>query len=897
MRWRRAGYGAAANEGEVIANEDHSHPQQEQQAQLPFQPDLQPEPQEQPQPQPDPQSQQQPKVQAPPQPQVQQQPQTWDGQMGINEGQCQAAMDDHEFAADLRSLFTTQRIRVTSDDQMLQSGAATGGNNTGRLSVKRWEKASMASQQTKQEVPQEYGVDEQACVEDSITSIGTTASGPEQSSLNEACLLHADEEQDRVEDSRMVQQGSVSGPGSIGQPSQDRSRIPPKGRDPMFRERNDRRDQKRGLKAYLDARAKAQQKYHASKKGSAVQPESQLASADPAASSHGTANPRNLRRARRRAEARGDVLDPVKMDPLLGGCVVLVREDCRLHDNPALYAASEHAWVVPLCIHEDSDPSPRPLRGAGLWWRHESLKVFDQSLRTLQSRIVYRCGCHMEQVVDVLLETGASALYFNRQLEPWYHQRDLEMESFVSERLGLSVKSFKGMVMAFEPWDEKDKSKPKGRLDPVPTVCGRLPPPPDGWPVSLNLEDLGYNRTGGRKIPGNFRQFNEKRQWQLVAGVANPKEDDWAFHMRTWWKMGEAAATARLEEFLKEMAWGCYFPPDLHPRDQAGGRFRADKKWTGLLSPYIRFGDLSARYVYRRCKEVMPHEMSRLFLKRVIWRDKAYAQLFRWPDSHNTSIRAMYETEIWSGTKLALKRWQRGETGYPLVDAAMRQLWKVGWMCNHLRHVTAQFLIEHLDLNWKDGFDWYDYTLVDTDVAINAMMWQMGGHSGIGAWNFVMHPIYAGKKVDPNGAFVRQWLPEIAHLPVEYIHCPWEAPCGVLISANVLVNNMYWGRVIEDLMSARREHQKHVIAVRKQHPHLIDKDGAELLKLSNGKTLHLEVRDDIRENDEDKITLLMTADDPRSEKRRNLAHAKGVHCGIIYDETKRFEAMYDIAGF
>lgn len=126
---------------------------------------------------------------------------------------------------------------------------------------------------------------------------------------------------------------------------------------------------------------------------------------------------------------------------------------------------------------------------------------------------------------------------------------------------------------------------------------------------------------------------------------------------------------------------------------------------------------------------------------------EAYSQLYRCPDSHSVSIRPHYEHEAWAGARLQLRRWQRGSTGFPLVDAAMRQLWKVGWMCNHLRHVTAQFLIEHLDLSWKEGFAWYDYTLVDTDVAINAMMWQMGGHSGIGSWNFVMHPIYAGKKV------------------------------------------------------------------------------------------------------------------------------------------------------
>jgi len=352
----------------------------------------------------------------------------------------------------------------------------------------------------------------------------------------------------------------------------------------------------------------------------------------------------------------------------------------------------------------------------------------------------------------------------------------------------------------------------------------------------------------------------------------------------------------RLEEWLKDAAWGCYFPPGLNPRDAAGGRFRADKQWTAIISPYLRFGDLSPRYVYSRCRQALPYELRRLFTKRIAWRDKAYAQLFCWPDSHSVSIRGHYEHERWSGTRSQLQRWQRGTTGFPLVDAAMRQLWRVGWICNHLRHVTAQFLIEHLDLSWKDGFAWYDYTLVDTDVAINAMMWQMGGHSGIGAWNFVMHPVFAGKKVDPEGAYVRRWLPELAHLPVEYIHCPWEAPAGTRIAANVLINGVYWQRVIEDLIAARKVHQRNVVEVRKRFPHVVTKDGGEILSLGGGRVLRLEVRDDIRENFEDKITLMMTADDPRSATRRSLGWTKGVHGALIYDETKRFEAMYDAVG-
>ncbi|CAE8637256.1 unnamed protein product, partial [Polarella glacialis] len=598
---------------------------------------------------------------------------------------------------------------------------------------------------------------------------------------------------------------------------------------------------------------------------------------------------RNLRRARRRAEARGDS----ELSKAPGGCVVLIREDCRLHDNPALAAAAEiHPWVVPLYVHDDKDPSPWPVRGAGLWWRHESLRHYDSSLRGLGSRIVCRRGVYLEQVIDVLLETGATALHFNRQLEPWHHDRDLQLESAVSESLGLEVRTFKGMVAAFEPWESKDRSERKERLeDPVPTVTKRLEPPPKGWPFSLKIEELGYGRTGGRKIPPGFRPFNEKRQWLLSEGQADPAQDDWAFEMRKFWPMGEGEAMKRLEEWLKEAAWGCYFPPDLHPKDKVGGRFRADKKWTAMLSPYLRFGDLSPRYVYARCRDALPFELRRLFLKRVVWRDKAYAQLFQFPHSHSVSIRYMYEEQNWSGTRLQLRRWQRGETGFPLVDAAMRQLWKVGWMSNHLRHVTAQFLVEHLDLNWKDGLAWYDYTLVDTDVAINAMMWQMGGHSGIGGWNFVMHPIYAAKKVDPAGAYVRRWLPELKNLPLEYIHCPWEAPMGTCISAAVLINGVYWQRVIEDLIKARKIHQFNVIEVRKRFPQLVDKDGLDLLFLDNGKTLHLEVRDDIRENNADKLSLMMTPDDPRSALRRNLNFAKGIHSGLIYEEVKRFESM------
>mmetsp|Transcript_17989 Transcript_17989/g.44933 ORF Transcript_17989/g.44933 Transcript_17989/m.44933 type:complete len:1292 (-) Transcript_17989:484-4359(-) len=177
-----------------------------------------------------------------------------------------------------------------------------------------------------------------------------------------------------------------------------------------------------------------------------------------------------------------------------------------------------------------------------------------------------------------------------------------------------------------------------------------------------------------------------------------------------------------------------------------------------------------------------------------------------------------------------LRRWQRGKTGFPLVDAAMTQLWKIGWMPNYLRHIVAQFLVEYLDVSWKDGFEWFDYTLIDTDVSINAHMWQNGGHSGLDQWNFVMHPVFAAKSCDPEGNYVRRWLPELRALPVEYIHCPWEAPAKWDVS--VLQPAGYPVRAILDLEHARRKHAENVLAVRKEfRKELVSLRGNEFLWL------------------------------------------------------------------
>jgi len=295
---------------------------------------------------------------------------------------------------------------------------------------------------------------------------------------------------------------------------------------------------------------------------------------------------------------------------------VLVRDDCRLHDNPALYAAAKHhPWVVPLYIHDSSDPSPLPVRGAALYWRHMSLACYGKALRACNGRLIFRRGQYLEELLDVLLSCSATSVYFNRQLEPWYHQRDLDIERKLSD-LGFLVRSFRGLVLQREPWDLQEARPPPDMLtkyqsppakterddsdDPYfrplqqPTADSEIEAP---LPVvtrlgnsssvapevdSLSLEELGYGHTAGRKMPrgSSMCQYNEERELRIDQGsLKRDLENDWAFELRQFWQFGEKGGLLQLEAFLGEAAAGHYQPPE---------RYRADKPWTALLSPYLR---------------------------------------------------------------------------------------------------------------------------------------------------------------------------------------------------------------------------------------------------------------------------------------------------------------------
>lgn len=606
---------------------------------------------------------------------------------------------------------------------------------------------------------------------------------------------------------------------------------------------------------------------------------------------------RNERKARNRARNREQQNGEAEKNER---AVVWLRDDMRLDDNPVLAEASKFQAVVCIYIHDVSDPSPWPLRGAALWWKYESLRVFSQTLKSVGSQLFIQAGVPSDILCDIALLVDADVVMWNRRCEPWHREHDLQTEKAL-ELNGLTVRTFKAAVL-WEPWEARPDERSYDRgfgsvgfyrsaveelgevLEPIPAVS-RLPSVPAQCITALSetclsLCDLGYHFTAGKGFPTDMRNYNENRQRSTLA-----PSDDWATDMKKGWPVGEQAAKERLHVFLQgALADGKY---------EGRSRFLATEKYTAILSPYIRFGEISSRRCYHEAshftRKVQTDKGARpvnnTFARRFFWRDLAYWCLWRFPDMPTVSLRPHYETERWQGTNSQLRQWQQGRTGFPLVDAGMRQLWKLGWMPNYLRHVCAQFLIEFLDISWKKGFEWFDYTLVDSDVAINAFMWQNGGHSGLDQWNFVMHPVFAAKTCDPNGDYVRKWLPELRALPAEYIHCPWEAPDRLLLGANVLMNRTYRDRIIKDLDQARREHTREVLRLRNEHSEVIAKGGNEWFEARPGHWVTLITREDFKQNTEVFLTN-QTADKPRHNQRRQLQDPLSI---VMGDFAKHYD--------
>ena len=557
--------------------------------------------------------------------------------------------------------------------------------------------------------------------------------------------------------------------------------------------------------------------------------------------------------------------------------VVWLRQEMRLADNPALHAAAAtRRPVIPVFVlAPDAEEGGWPLSGAAKLWQHHALSTLSHSLRALGSALVLRDarratyaisdepspasgGQTLSMILSLVRETGANSVYWCRRYEPWHAARD-EAIAEALRSCGADVRAFVCSVL-YEPWQvrpaERSSNMGFGSVGFWMNACSSCTEPPPPLPKPDRLEP-----------PARWPESRRLSELGLLVWPRRPDGSviDWGCGIRRFWTAGEAGAHEALEEFLR----------DGVGRFEGRRRHRADERNTSLISPYLRFGELSPRQVWYGALSGLDENRSppATYLRKLAWRDLAYWALWRFPTLANQPFRAHYSAQPWEsdpGGKL-LDAWQRGTTGYPLVDAAMHQLWEVGWLPNYMRHVVASFLVEFLNLDWRLGERWFAETLVDADTAINAFMWQNGGHSGMDQWNFVMHPVYAAKSCDPEGDYVREWLPQLAKLPVEYIHCPWEAPAAVRASAKVVMGSgtraTYPQRVLTDLEAARRRSHEAVMVVRKGvGKQNILPSGHEVVELDNGQRAVLITRSDYREG---KITTRQTAEAKWDVRRRD----------------------------
>ena len=421
------------------------------------------------------------------------------------------------------------------------------------------------------------------------------------------------------------------------------------------------------------------------------------------------------------------------------------RRDLRLSDQAALVAAAGEGPVVPVYILDDETPKHRRMGGASRWWLHHSLVALDASLRDKGSRLILRRGRSDAVLAALADETGATRAHAVRHYEPWWRNA----EQAVAKRIDLvrhdgnylappgSVTTGTGQpYKVYTPfWRALQQRMPP----PTPLPSPREIPVPAAWPASDKLAD-----------------------WDLL-----PTRPDWAAGLAASWTPGEAGAHARLEDF----------------RNHAG-RYEATRNLPSIegssrLSPHLHFGEISAAQVWHRTTDLGGSVGT--FLGEVGWRDYAQNIILQFPDYGTRDGRQAMDGLPWRSGGHAdsdLRAWQRGLTGYPIVDAGMRQLWATGWMHNRVRMIAASFLIKHLLIDWRQGEQWFWDTLVDADYGSNAVNWQWTAGTGVDSNMFVriMAPLSQSVKFDAAG-YIRRWVPELASLPDAAIHDPDGAGC------------------------------------------------------------------------------------------------------------------------
>ena len=465
----------------------------------------------------------------------------------------------------------------------------------------------------------------------------------------------------------------------------------------------------------------------------------------------------------------------------LGGPPVVVwfRQDLRLQDHAALQAAlAGRRAVLPVYVLDDDTPGAWALGGAARWWLHHSLASLAESLAARGATLVLRRGPSAEVIPALAQEVGAAEVHAGRMHEPWARQAETAVTAAL-QRAGGSLHLHRTATLF-----DLDSIRTKtggiyGVYAPFARTCRTLGAPASPTPAPEHVPCPNPPRS------------DRLEDWGLL-----PTRPDWAGGFRETWQVGEAAAHDRLAGFLAKA---------VHGYDT--GRNRPGQPGTSMVSPHLHWGELSPGQVWHTAQQAAQETGKGLevFLGEILWRDFSAYLLWHHPHLPERPLRPAFAGLAVRDDSAELRAWQRGQTGIPIVDAGMRQLWRIGWMHNRVRMITASFLVKQLLLPWQAGQAYFWDTLVDADLATNATSWQWITGCGIDSQPFfrVFNPVSQGERFDPDGAYVRAWVPELARLPDRFVHAPWSAPPAVLAEAGVELGRNY-PNPIADLPQARQ---------------------------------------------------------------------------------------------
>lgn len=452
------------------------------------------------------------------------------------------------------------------------------------------------------------------------------------------------------------------------------------------------------------------------------------------------------------------------------------RRDLRLADNPALAAAVEASEGRVVCLYLlENQPHGRPMGGASKWWLDKSLRALRESIEALGGKLILRQGEAKPVIDDLLAKSGANAVFWNRRYDGPGRDIDADLKAHLKSN-DVRVESYNGTLLT-EPWTQTTGSggyykvySPYWRS----VQANYQAASPSPTPTKLSSPDLATD--------------------DLSAWGLHPRTPDWSAGFNDGWAPGEAGARCRLSEFLDGPVSG--YKNDRNRPDIDSG--------TSGLSPHLAFGEISPAQIWRATKArteagTVDENGAHTFLSEVAWRDFAYVLLFHNPALATENFKPDFDLMPWRDDATLLKAWQSGQTGYPIVDAGMRQLWHTGWMHNRVRMIVASFLTKHLLIHWRHGEAWFWDTLVDADPASNSASWQWTAGSGADAAPYfrVFNPITQGEKFDETGAYVRQWCPELERLPRKYLYQPWEAGPLVLQEAGITLGGTYLYPVVD----------------------------------------------------------------------------------------------------